>query len=731
MAVLGRACLILAFALTLYGIGAGIYGAHPGRRAWADSARRAVYALAALLTVAFAIVEVAFLTSDFSFSLVAGHSSTTTPLLYRAAAAWSSQQGSLLLWAWLLSLWSSLVLYLTRNRLREITPWATATLMGFGAFFVGLVVFKESPFATLAHAPAEGVGLNPLLRYPSMMVHPPMLYSGYTLCAVPMAFGVGALMARRVDAEWVAATRKFALAAWLFLGIGIVLGARWSYVELGWGGYWGWDPVENASLMPWLISTAFIHSIMIQEKRGMLRMWNASLCLAMGTLAIVGTFLVRSGIIDSIHAFVEQGNEIAWAFTALIAVCACGSIYLVYSRRDILRSEHRLDSLLSREALFLFNNLLLVALCFVVFWGTFFPLISEALTGNKSTLGPPWFARYTVPLAIVLAVVAGLGPVISWRKATWANFKHNLIWPLSITGVVLVAVIAFAGATSNWLAVAMFGAGAFVIACVGQEFWRGTRARKTMSGEHLPRAFVSLVARNRRRYGGYLVHLGIAVLFIGIAASSAFQHSITPTLRPGQTVRVGGYDVRYVRPTASISVNGAGHVEHINFGSDVRVSKGGNFVSNMHTERDYFPTEGTAGALSTYFNGNQTSEVGLKAGLRRDIWIDVNDTNIGSLMPIIRKGDKVFGSATTLPAATYEKLLGQALLGLVKRYKTTAPPVQFRMLVSPMATWIWLGAIIVFIGGLTALWPSPRGMARRARATYKARIAQDLGRARA
>src|SRR4029077_2065483 len=248
-------------------------------------------------------------------------------------------------------------------------------LMGFASFFVGLVVFLESPFATLPRAAAEGTGLTPLLRYPSMMIHPPMLYSGYTLCAVPMAFGVGALMARRVDAEWIAATRRFALAAWLFLGIGIVLGARWSYVELGWGGYWGWDPVQNASLMPWLIATAFIHSIMIQEKRGMLRMWNASLCLAMGTLAIVGTFLVRSGIIDSIHAFVEQGNTIAWAFTALIAVCACGSIWLVYSRRAILKSEHRLDSLLSREALFLFNNLLLVALCFVVFWGTFFPLI--------------------------------------------------------------------------------------------------------------------------------------------------------------------------------------------------------------------------------------------------------------------------------------------------------------------------------------------------------------------
>jgi cytochrome c-type biogenesis protein CcmF len=731
MAVLGRACLIIAFAVTLYGISAALYGTRSGQRRWADSARRAVYALAALLTGAFVILEGAFLSSDFSFSVVAGHSSTTTPTLYRAAAAWSSQQGSLLLWAWLLSLWSSLVLYLTRNRLREITPWATAVLMGFASFFVGLVVFAESPFHSLARAPAEGVGLNPLLRYPSMMIHPPMLYSGYTLCAVPMAFGIGALMARRVDAEWIAATRRFALAAWLFLGIGIVLGARWSYVELGWGGYWGWDPVENASLMPWLICTAFIHSIMIQEKRGMLRMWNASLCLATGTLAIVGTFLVRSGIIDSIHAFVEQGNTIAWSFTALIATCTVGSIALVYSRRAILKSEHRLDSLLSREALFLFNNLLLVALCFVVFWGTFFPLISEALTGNKQTLGPPWFARYTVPLAIVLAIVSGLGPVISWRRATWSNLRRNLLAPLTFTGVTFVAVLAFTGAGHKPLAVAMFCAGAFVVACVGQEFWRGTKARKAISGERLPHALVSLVARNRRRYGGYLVHLGVAVLFIGIAASSAFQRSITPTLSPGQSTRVGGYVVRYARPTASITT-AHGRLEHINLGSDVRVYRDGRFVTAMHTERDYFPTAGTGGPVSQYFTGNQTSEVGLQAGLLHDIWIDVNDTNVGSLMPIIRKGDRVFSNASALPPAMSNALLGQALTGIVAHYKRFPPPVQFRMLVSPMATWIWLGAIIVFIGGLTALWPAPRGQTRRARAEYKARIARDLGsRARA
>src|ERR671927_1678101 len=342
MATVGRACLILALATCAYGIVASLYGARARRPDWAESGRRSVYALAVLASVAFAILEIAFLRSDFSFSVVASHSSTTTEWFYRVAAAWSSQEGSLLLWLWLLSMWSSLVLFLTRRRLRDVAPYATAVLLGFGAFFGGLLVFAASPFQVLASAPQEGVGLNPLLRHPSMMIHPPMLYSGYTLFAVPFAFAVGALIVRRVDAEWIQATRRFALAAWFFLGVGILLGARWSYSELGWGGYWAWDPVENASLLPWLTGTAFIHSLMIQEKRGMLKVWNASLVLATGILAILGTFLVRSGILDSIHAF--GASTLGVPFVSLIALMVGGSIYLVVSRRATLRTEHRLDS---------------------------------------------------------------------------------------------------------------------------------------------------------------------------------------------------------------------------------------------------------------------------------------------------------------------------------------------------------------------------------------------------
>src|SRR5437868_9886267 len=291
------------------------------------------------------------------------------------------------------------------------------------------MIFYATPFATTGPRPVEGAGLVPLLRFPTMMIRPPMLYSGYTLCTIPLAFGMGALLARRLDADWVQAVRRFAFAAWLFLGVGILLGARWSYAELGWGGYWGWDAVENASLMPWLTGTAFLHSIMIQEKRGMLRVWNMSLVLATGTLAIMGTFLVRSGILSSIHAF--GASTLGVPFVALIGVLVTGSVYLVVSRAKLLRSEHRLEALLSRESILLANNLVLVGLCFVIFWGTYFPLISEALSGTAASVGPPWFDRYTVPLALVLVLLSGIGPLIAWRRATLATAHRNFAVPLA------------------------------------------------------------------------------------------------------------------------------------------------------------------------------------------------------------------------------------------------------------------------------------------------------------
>ncbi|UTI64001.1 cytochrome c biogenesis protein CcsA [Paraconexibacter antarcticus] len=721
--------MILAFAVAVYGVGAAVYAGRCQDRNWAASARRSVYALAGLATFAFLVLELAFLRSDFTFAVVASHSSTTTPTGYKAAAAWSSQEGSLLLWLWLLSLWSSLVLYLTRNRMRDVTPYATAVLCIFGAFFAGLLVFAASPFQTLAVAPTEGSGLSPLLRHPVMMIHPPMLYSGYTLFTVPFAFAVAALLVRRVDAEWITATRRFALAAWFFLGIGIVLGARWSYSELGWGGYWAWDPVENASLLPWLTGTAFLHSLMIQERRGMLKIWNASLILATGTLAIMGTFLVRSGILDSIHAF--GASTLGTPFVIFIGVLICGSIGLVVSRRESLRSENRLDSLLSRESVFIANNLVLVGLAFVTFWGTFFPLISEAVTGTKSAVGPPWFDRYTVPLALALVLLSGIGPVIAWRRATAVNARRNFLAPAvgSVAVVVLLALVA--DAASRPKALAMFFCAAFVFITVGQEFARGVRARRAMSGGSVPGAFFAMIGRNRRRYGGYIAHVGFATVLVGVAASSAFQHAKDVQLVPGQTASNGGYEIHYQRATGRI-VTSAGRLERLEFGAVMRVTKGGRYVATLRPNRGFYPVNAPFVPISSAFDGEATSEVGLKAGLRRDIWMAIQP-DLTPLRPYIKQSDKTLNAAVqravSVNPAHYGQVRRAIFAEIIRRYVTHPPAATFRLIVSPMVMWIWIGTFITFGGGLVAMWPAPDGVRRRARGRYAARVVRDLGRA--
>ena len=723
MALAGSLCLAAALAICVYGIGASLYGARSGRREFVASGRRAVYALAGVLAVAMAILQAAFVRSDFSFELVATHSSTTTPLFYRLTAVWSSQEGSLLLWVLLLALWSSAILFITRRRLREVAPYATAVLLGFGAFFCALIVFLESPFTTLASPPVEGTGLNPLLRHPSMMIHPPMLYSGYTLFAVPFAFAIGALVTRRLGAEWIRATRPFTLAAWLALGIGVMLGARWSYMELGWGGYWAWDPVENASLMPWLTGTAFLHSVMIQEKRGMLKVWNVSLVLATGILAILGTFLVRSGILESIHAF--GASTLGVPFLVLIVVMIGGSIALVASRAESLRSEHRLDSLLSREAAFLLNNLVLVALCFVVFWGTFFPLISEAITGDEASVGPPWFNRYITPLALVLVLLSGIGPLIAWRRATAANLRRNFALPVG-AGVAVLAVLVVAGETRSVAALLMFAFAAFVFGAVGQELWRGVRARRAMSRDSLPVAVVSVVRRNRRRYGGYIVHAGIAVLFVGIAASSAFQDQRLVQLRPGQTERIDGYAITYERPTSELVVASNGRLERIDLGARLRLRDGDGSEQTLHTFKSYFPSQDPSlGPVSRFFEGEATSEVALRAGVRKDFWSAVAP-DIGRLLPLIERGDDVLAG---LPPESLDDALGPTLVGLTDRYADSPPPATFRFIVSPLVTWIWIGALIVFTGAAIALWPAGARARQPATAAGLARVARELERA--
>ncbi|MFZ0091218.1 MAG: cytochrome c-type biogenesis CcmF C-terminal domain-containing protein [Solirubrobacteraceae bacterium] len=724
MAVAGRALLILALMSAGYGLVASVYGARRHRREWVDSGRRAMYAVAGMAAVAFVILDVAFITSDFAYNIVASGSSTTTPFFYRAAAIWATQQGSLLLWVLLLSSWSSLALFLTRRRVLEIVPYAQAVLFVMSIFFLGLTVLFANPFATSSVPPTEGAGLDPLLRHTTMMIHPPMLYSGYTLLMVPFAFAVGALISGRLGAEWIQITRRFALAAWLCLGIGILLGARWSYTELGWGGYWAWDPVENAALMPWLCVTAFIHSIMIQEKRGMLKVWNASLILATGTLAIVGTFLVRSGILSSIHAFVSDPT-LNISFVALIAAMVIGSIGLVAWRRDRLRSEAMLDSLFSREAVFLFQNLLLVALTAVIFWVTFFPLISEAITGTEVSVGPPAFRPFVVPLALIIVLLSGIGPIISWRRVTLAKVRRNFTFPVAVGAGSLLVLLLVPGVHQHLFAYLMFGFGAFVAAAVAQEFFRGIRARQAMTAESPPAALVALVRRNRRRYGGYIVHLGVAVALVGVAASTTFQHQRTATVNPGQSVRLDGYRWTYVRATAGATA------QKISLGAVIAVSRGGHRVATLNTSYGLYPSQDPTHPIGRFFNGSSESRVGLDAGLTRDLWV-VIAPNITPLQSLISQGDAqlsvALARAERLPAARRAQALNVlynlrdiAIRELTQRFVTHPWAATFRIEVSPLVTWLWIGAIVAALGGLIALSPVP-GRSRRG-----ARIARRRG----
>jgi cytochrome c-type biogenesis protein CcmF len=733
MPSLGSALLALAFLTALAAAALALAGRNGNRRR-IDLSRRAVYLFFGLVTACVAIIEIAFVSDDFAFNIVAQHSSIETPEFYKLAAMWSSQEGSLLLWAWVLSIVSSAALYATRNKLREIVPWATAVMMGVAVTFVGLMLFAPNvdPFATLSPVPADGIGLTPLLQHPSMMIHPPMLYSGYVSLTVPFAFAIGALITRRLDAEWIRSTRRFALIAWALLGFGLLLGARWSYTELGWGGYWAWDPVENAALMPWLVITAFLHSIMVQEKRGMLKVWNACLVVAAFSLALLGTFLVRSGVLQSIHSFGD--NTVGPYILGLIGVVLIGSTALIVSRLDDLRSEKRIDSLVSRESIFLVNNLLLVALTAIVFWGTFFPLISELFTGSKASLAAPWFDRYTTPLAIMLVLFTGIGPLLAWRRVTWASAKRVFRLPLIVGAIAAVALVLFSDAPQEPWAFALFVFAAFAIAGLAQEFWNGAAARRKLVGGSMPAALAGIVSRNRRRYGGYIVHVGIAVLLIGIAASSSFQTNREVTLKPGESTQIDDREITYVKPTVAVGD------EYLQFGGVLRVEEGGEVVATLHPSRRYYrPTGQEAGMIGSFFSGEATSEVGLNAGFDSDLWTAMQP-DVLAVQKRVRAADKGFRAcvsgapgtpaeckavAAMMRAAAADPSLRPAALAqiaelqslaanrIAESYLSDGTPTIFKVIVDPLVTWMWIGGLIALMGALIALWPS-RGRRRGA-----------------
>ena len=662
VSVLGRAALVLALVAAVYAVamalasrrgtlpvGAGRAVRKP-REAWQLSAERAVYGVFGLTSLAIGTMWAALLTDDFTLRNVAGYSSSTLGWHYKITALWASQAGSLLLWGWLLTVFAALVVWTNRRRNRELMPVVVAVLMGIAIFFTGLLSFVTSPFETLAVVPPEGGGLNPLLQNGYMQAHPPLLYLGYVSLAVPFAFAMAALVTRRLDTAWITSVRRWTIFAWLFLGVGILLGSRWAYEELGWGGYWAWDPVENAALMPWLVATAFLHSVMVQERRGMLKVWNMALVIVTFSLALFGTFLTRSGIVNSVHAFGE--STLGPWFLGFIAAIAVGSVALLISRLPLLRSTHSLESYLSREAIFLFNNLLLVGLAFAVFWGTVFPILSEAVRGDRIAVGQGYFDQVSLPIGLALLVLTGVGPLIAWRKASWVQLRRRFAAPLLITGVAVGALMLVTDVWTRWAAGAVVTAAVFVTACILGEFWRGMKVRHALGGITWPGALLAIVARNRRRYGGYLVHLGIVVLFVGLACSKSFSTEADLRLRQGESATVAGYTFVYEDSRRSAG-------EHLmSVGTTLGVYRGEERIGTMSPGVNFYRA-----------SQQRSTEVAVDSNPMRDLYV--------------------------------------VLMGLDASGRAT-----LSVFVNPLVMWLWIAGVIVVAGGLVAAWPE-RPAARR------------------
>jgi cytochrome c-type biogenesis protein CcmF len=538
MAPLGRAALLLAFGLVAYALLAGSYAAWRKRRRLALSAQNALIAAFPATLVASATLLIALARHDFTFAYVAEHTSHNLPLGYSLSAFWGGQEGSLLLWLVILTGYAALAVWLNRRR-RDLIAWTVPVFGLIAVFFSFMLCFVSSPFHQQP-APADGAGMVPSLQNPYMLAHPPMLYLGYVGLAVPFAFAMGALLSGRTDERWIVATRRWTLAAWLFLGVGQLLGSHWAYTEIGWGGYYAWDPVENAALMPWLAATAFLHSVMIQEKRGMLKVWNMVLVALAFNLSLFGTFLTRSGVINSIHSF-SQSSIGGWFMGFLIFMVVFSAV-LIYIRLPLLRTKTKLESLVSREATFLYNNLLLVALALTILWGVLYPILSEAVRGQTRSVSKPYYDFFLHTFGIPLLLLMGIGPLVAWRKASLRSLGKTFLIPFTVS-VITGGILLVLGFDSSWAGLLAYTFSAFVLASIVLEFVRGRAAAGGL---------FRLVSRNRRRYGGYIVHAAIVFIAIGIAGSSAYQ-TIRENghLRPGQSLEIAGYTVTYVKPTAN------------------------------------------------------------------------------------------------------------------------------------------------------------------------------------
>ena len=658
----GSFALLLALAFGVYALGAGIFallrsGAAADRLG--ESARRAGIAVFVAVTAASVALVVAAFQDDFSVAYIFHHSNRDLPLAYKFSALWSGQEGSLLFWAWLLSGYG-FVLRLRHKVDPRLVAHAAVVLSAVQVFFLMLVNFVAHPFSMMSGpAPADGNGLNPLLQYPEMVIHPPMLYLGYVGMTVPFAFALGALMMKYPGEKWIHITRRWTMVTWMFLTCGIFLGGHWAYSVLGWGGYWGWDPVENASLLPWLTGTAFLHSVIMQEKRGMLKMWNMWLIFATFLLSIFGTFLTRSGVVSSVHAF-AQSSIGSW-FVGFLAMIFAVCVFFFVRNRTYLKSENRLESLVSRESSFLFNNLLFLVACFAVLWGTLFPVLSEWVQGTKATVGPPFFNRVMIPIGLCLLFLTGVGPLLAWRKTSLESLKRNFTIPA--VAAVAVAVALMIGGMRPWQEMSYFyslmaiALAVFVAVTVGAEFLRGGRVIRSHTGMNLAAAMVQLTRRNTRRYGGYLVHFGVVVLFIGFAGS-AFNQDKEQELGLGDKMNIGRYTLVSRSYTRDFSANSESDYAILD------VYRNGTFLQTMYPERRFY----TASQQDATMVANRST-------WREDLYLVYAGRNPDTDHPIIRAH------------------------------------------LNPLVVWVWAGVYIVVFGTLVALVPNLQAVALKVRAT--------------
>ena len=644
MASLGYYLLLGAFVVAAYAASISVAGARRRSRALTESGVGAFYLITAIMLAASAVIVHAFVTGNYSIKYVQRYSDASLPLFYKLASYWGGLDGSIMFWVTLLAIFSSVAVYLNRERHRELIPYVVAVVSVVQMFFLFLMVVHNNPFTTfITETHTAGTGLSPLLQNFYMVIHPPTMYLGFVGLTIPFAFGMAALITGHLDDSWLRAVRRWTMISWLFLTVGLGLGMIWAYEELGWGGYWMWDPVENAGLLPWFPATAFLHSVMVQERRGMLRVWNVSLVITTFLLTLVGTFLTRSGIVQSVHSFGDN-PELARLFTIFIVTATIVSFGFVVYRLPLLRARNELDSWLSREAAFLLNNWILIFCAFFVLFATLFPTLSEAVNGERITVAAPFFNQWIVPIGLILLLLTGIGPLLAWRKSTLVNLRDNFLWP-TLTAVAVGGLVVALG-VRIWSSGLCFAFGGFVMGTIVQEFWRGARVRQETTGTDLFTALVGLVGRNKRRYGGYVVHVGIVLMFLGFAGEG-FKQQTTALLTPGQEAEIGDYTLRLDSVRESKDDRKQAITAYIT------VSRGGAELTRLYPARWFFHTH----------QSEPTTEVAIRRSFAEDLY-------------------------AVMPAFDLAK-----------------QEAHLELTVTPLVNWVWFGFGMIALGTLIALLP--------------------------